>query len=85
MESPIWNKRGEWPHYLVLGLDVFTNLGGLYAPFLLLDETASWKALMGGLELAGAGVPQLGAIVSFILALLFSVALAAIPEWAWKQ
>lgn len=81
LESPIWRGRGGFVQYAGLGLDVFTNVGGLYVMMTNLDSTQSYKALVSAASISG----EINPMVALLLSIVAGTLLAAAPEALWRQ
>lgn len=81
-ESAIWAGKGRWYNWLMLAIDVITNIGGLYFYMTRLDKTDSWAAFQQGLSAPPGGVEPLTALIISVIA---GVLLAAAPEMLWKS
>lgn len=82
LEKPIWSGlRVSWVGACALLFDAFCNFGGVWQFANKLDQTQAWLSIneaMGTQQ----GVP---AVTKVIIAVMFSLFIAASPETLWKE
>lgn len=82
LEKPIWRGlRIGWVSGTALALDAFCNFGGVWQFANKLDQTQAWASINEAM-----GTQQaIPAVTKVIVALVFSVFIAASPETLWKE